>query len=892
MDEADDAGLRGRLAELDAENARLRDALAWAGGDENRYRAMFGSAVDFAIIATDVDGRVTEWNTGAVRLLGWSAEEMRGRTAVRFFTPEDRQAERPREEMRQALEAGRAGDERWHLRRDGARFWASGEMMPLRGPDGALLGYLKILRDRTAEHEAGVARRRSEAFLRLILDSSVNGLCGLDRDGVVTFCNAAASRMLGLAREQEAVGLRLHDLIGSSGPDGGPITEAAKAGKPGHVRDATFFRADGTRLPVECWIHPIRPGDADAGAVCTFLDITERRKAEDSLIVETRALETLNRTGVVISSELDLEHVVQVVTDAGRTLTGAAFGAFFYNVATQAGESYMLYTISGVDRSEFDKFPMPRNTAIFSSTFSGIGIVRSDDILVDPRYGRNAPHAGMPGGHLPVRSYLAVPVVSRSGEVLGALLFGHPEPGRFTERHEYLLVAIAAHAAIAIDNSQLYQAAQRELVDRRRAEEQLRELNETLETRIAEEIAERAKAEAALRQSQKMEAVGQLTGGLAHDFNNLLTGITGSLELLQTRVAQGRIDEVDRYVNAAQGAARRAAALTHRLLAFSRRQTLDPRPTDVNRLVAGMQELIERTIGPGIALEPVAEDGLWTTLIDPSQLENALLNLCINARDAMPDGGRLTVETGNRWLDGRAARERELPAGAYVTLCVSDNGTGMPPDVIARAFDPFFTTKPIGQGTGLGLSMIYGFVRQSGGQVRIHSEPGRGTTVCLYLPRQSGEADATEIEVLPGVAPRAGQGETVLVVDDEPTVRMLVAEVLEDLGYCTIEAADGAAGLQVLNSAVRVDLLVTDVGLPGGMNGRQLADAARVARPALKVLFITGYAENAVLSHGHLEPGMHVLTKPFAMEALAGRIRELIAGSRDADPVGASHLPA
>jgi signal transduction histidine kinase len=386
-------------------------------------------------------------------------------------------------------------------------------------------------------------------------------------------------------------------------------------------------------------------------------------------------------------------------------------------------------------------------------------------------------------------------------------------------------------------------------------------------------------AEEQLRQSQKMEAVGQLTGGLAHDFNNLLTGITGSLELLNTRVSQGRINEIDRYVTAAQGASKRAAALTHRLLAFSRRQTLDPKPTDVNRLVASMEELVRRTVGPEVAVETVAAGGLWTTLVDPNQLENALLNLCINARDAMPDGGRLTIETGNKWLDHRAARDRDLPPGQYVTLCVSDTGTGMTPEVARRAFDPFFTTKPIGMGTGLGLSMIYGFVRQSGGQARIYSEPGQGAMVCLYLPRFIGAAEDADVPTESAEAPRAEQGETVLVVDDEPTVRMLVAEVLEDLGYTAIEAADGAAGLKVLQSMARIDLLVTDVGLPGGMNGRQVADAARALRPGLKVLFITGYAENAVLGHGHLDPGMHVLTKPFAMEVLASRIRDLIVGT-------------
>ena len=382
----------------------------------------------------------------------------------------------------------------------------------------------------------------------------------------------------------------------------------------------------------------------------------------------------------------------------------------------------------------------------------------------------------------------------------------------------------------------------------------------------------------ALRQSQKMEAVGQLTGGLAHDFNNLLTGISGSLELLQARVAQGRIGNLERYLMTAQGAAQRAAALTHRLLAFSRRQTLDPKPTDANRLVAGLEELIRRTMGPGVAVEVIAAGGLWATLVDPNQLENALLNLCINARDAMPGGGGLTIETSNKWLDERNARERDLAPGQYVSLYVSDNGSGMTPEVAARAFDPFFTTKPIGMGTGLGLSMVYGFTRQSGGQARINSESGQGTKVCLYLPRHHGEVGTAEEPDEQAGAPRTEAGETVLVVDDEPTVRMLVTEVLGDLGYTAIEAADGSAGLKVLQSDARIDLLVTDVGLPG-MNGRQLADAAREHRPGLRVLFITGYAENAVLNHGHLDPGMHVMTKPFAIDALASRIKELIAGT-------------
>jgi CheY-like chemotaxis protein len=275
-------------------------------------------------------------------------------------------------------------------------------------------------------------------------------------------------------------------------------------------------------------------------------------------------------------------------------------------------------------------------------------------------------------------------------------------------------------------------------------------------------------------------------------------------------------------------------------------------------------------------LEVVGAGGLWVTEIDPSQLENAVLNLCINARDAMPHGGRITIETANKWLDQRAARERELPPGQYISLCVTDTGTGMTPAVIAQAFDPFFTTKPIGQGTGLGLSMIHGFVRQSGGQVRIYSELGKGTTVCLYLPRFAGEIPADETDAPPVADP--GHGETVLVIDDDPTVRMVLIEVLREAGYVTLEAADGPTGLKILQSDVRVNLLITDVGLPGGMNGRQVADAARVARPGLKVLFVTGYAENAAIGHGHLDPGMHVIAKPFVMAELGMKVREMIEG--------------
>jgi PAS domain S-box-containing protein len=389
--------------------------------------------------------------------------------------------------------------------------------------------------------------------------------------------------------------------------------------------------------------------------------------------------------------------------------------------------------------------------------------------------------------------------------------------------------------------------------------------------------AERLKAtEEALLQSQKMEAVGQLTGGIAHDFNNLLTGIVGSLDLLQTRLNQGRTDNVARYIQAAMTSANRAAALTHRLLAFARRQPLVPKVVDVNQLVVSLEDLLRRTIGETIDLEIIALDGLWCTLCDPNQLESALLNLAINARDAMRDGGKLVIATSNARLDNVTADTSALSPGDYICIGVTDSGTGMSAEVAARAFDPFFTTKPIGQGTGLGLSMIYGFARQSNGHATIDSKLDRGTSVKLYLPRHHGNISA---EHAPGVntGQHAATGETVLVVEDEPVVRAVIMEMLGDQGYRTIEAADGPAGLRLLRMNEQIDLLITDVGLPG-MNGRQLADLARETRPDLKILFITGYAESVAIADGFLQPGMEMITKPFDLDHLSRRIHAMISG--------------
>ena len=758
------------------------------------------NAIDFAVIVIDLDGIVTDWNGGAERIFGWPHQEIVGASIERIFTDEDRAEGRHREEMRLALAEGRAGDERWHRRKAGSRFWASGEMTLLRGADGAPEGFAKIVRDQTRQRDAFERLRRSQDRFRALVETMETAFAIVEvkfdaEDRPVDYrfleANPAFERQAGVNLRGKWVTEFAPDLERFWFETYGRV---AWTGEPANFENyANTF---------ERWfdVRAIRVGDpAERQIAIFFNDVTARKCAEERL-------HRLNET---------LEQQIQERTLELNTLWDTS------------PDLLLVLDFKGVFRRV-----NPAWTKMLG--------YRPDELV-----GRHVNEFVVAADHAET---VEATILAAEG--------GQP---RIVNRYRHKDGSLRWISWVAAPAGEVTYAIGRDITAERAQTEVL------------------AQTEAALRQSQKMEAVGQLTGGLAHDFNNLLAGISGSLELMQARMSQGRLHDMDRYMSVAQGAAKRAAALTHRLLAFSRRQTLTPKPTNVNGLIAGMEDLIRRTIGPEIALEMVGAAGLWPALIDPGQLENALLNLCINARDAMPEGGRITIETANKWLDRPAAVAHDIPEGQYLSLCVTDTGTGMSPAVVARVFEPFFTTKPIGQGTGLGLSMIHGFAKQSGGQVRIYSELGQGTTVCLYMPRHDGEADTDETAPTLGEAARAKQGETVLIVDDEPSVRMLVTEVLEDLGYTAIEAADSVAGLKLLQSDMRIDLLVTDVGLPGGMNGRQMADAGRQRRADLKVLFITGYAENSVIGNGHLEPGMAVLTKPFAMEALASRIKELTA---------------
>ena len=663
---------------------------------ENRYRAIVESAADYAIITLDLSGRITGWNRGATAVLGWDEAEVVGQQADLIFTLQDRAANMPEVEMRKALAEGRAADERWHVKRDGTLFWASGQLTPLY--DGSLHGFLKILRDHTEQRLAAERLRASEERFRTLAE-------GIPQ--LVWRSRSNGERTWGSPQWVAYSGLSEDDSLGLG------------------------------------WLDAVHPDDRAS-------TLTAWAEAERS----------------------------------------GSFSAD-YRVCRAADGIYRWFQGRGV--------PVRDATGRITEW---LGTATDIDDQV------------------------------RAREVLAR---GH-------EELERLVAARTSDLAQALDS-------------------------------LRAEAAERGQAEEALRQSQKMEAVGRLTGGIAHDFNNMLQGISGSVEVAERLVAEGRNKDALRFLGSARTAVDRAAALTHRLLAFARRQRLDPRPVDPDGLVAGMADMIRRTVGPGIRVVLNLRDGAWWVLCDPNELESALLNLCINARDAMPEGGELTIGTADAHLRAEhIAGQEDASPGEFVAISVADTGEGMQPDVIARAFEPFYTTKPLGQGTGLGLSQVYGFVRQSSGVVQIESAPGKGTTVRLCLPRHE-QAEASIEDARSPNAELAQVGETVLLVDDEDGVREPASEHLRELGYRVFEAADGVTALRVLDTITRLDLLVTDVGLPNGMNGRQVAEAVRQQRPSVPVLFITGYSGTT------LEQGIEVVRKPFNLDTLARRIQSLLSAS-------------
>ena len=716
-------------------------------------------------------------------------------------------------------------------------------------PEGIAIFYREVGERRRAEAKL----RDSEAFTRLLLDSTSEAFYSVNREGVTTLCNQAFLDLLGFESREAVIGRKLHDVIHHSHPDGShypvddcPIYRAASHGQAAYVDSELFFRLDGTGFPVTYRAEPILRDGELQGAICTFDDITERRAAEarqQFFLSLADRLRNLAEPRAVIAAAVEM---------LGRHLKVSRAG---FGVVSEDQESVTYETdyVDGVAHL-VGTFPLslfgPDNIAeLKRGATTKYADVSADFRTVDANFAA-----------IETRAAMAVPLI-REGRLRAALYLNHRD----------VRVWSAEEVALAQDVA----ARMWDALERARAEADLRELNASLERRVEERTAELQLAEAALRQSQKMEAVGQLTGGIAHDFNNMLAVVIGSLDLLRRRMGEGDA-RARRYVDAAADGARRAATLTQRLLAFSRQQPLQPEPVNLNKLVAGMSDLLRRSLGGDVRLETVLAGGLWRAHVDPNQLENVILNLAVNGRDAMPEGGCLTIETQNAHLDMYyATAELGLQAGQYVQVAVTDNGSGMPAEIIAKAFDPFFTTKEVGKGTGLGLSQVYGFVKQSGGHVKIYSEAGQGTTVKVYLPRllgQDEEAPAGDVE--PSI-PLGDALEVVLVVEDEPAVRQFSVDALGELGYRVLEADGAATALRLLEAHPEILLLFTDVIMPD-VNGRRLADEALKRRQDLKVLFTTGYTRNAVVHNGVLDPGVELIGKPFTIEELAAKVREVL----------------
>jgi PAS domain S-box-containing protein len=764
----------------------------------------------------------------------------------------------------------------------------------------------------------------SREQLQLMLDSTAEGIYGLDLKGRCTFCNAAALRLLGYAKRDDVLGRSMHDLIHHTRPDGKPyplqdchIYQAFWQGKGTHIDDEVLWRRDGTRFPAEYWSYPVRKNGNVVGAVVTFLDITERKQAEAALMASEARYRAVVETQLELICRFRPDTVLTFVNDAycryfGKSREALLGTSFLLLAPPSARESIREHITSLLDHPRlitfehevirFDKqigWQQWVDYAIYDDQgriieFQAVGRDVTDRKLAQERLrterNRARQYFDVAGVILMVLdSNGVISQINRKGcevlgydeaEIIGKNWFDTFLPaavkGKVRSAFAKLLTG-AIEGVEQFENPVRCRNGRMRLITWHNAllRDNTGQIQFTLSS--GEDITEQRAAEEQLRRVQKMEAIGHLTGGIAHDFNNLLAIVLGNLELLKERlVVQSDLQDL---VQRAFTAAERGASLTQRLLAFSRQQPLQAQSVDLNGLVMGMLDLLQRTLGETIQIQIELSEELWRAFVDPGQLENALLNLALNARDAMPQGGTLIIETAISQLDDSyAAAHDDVRAGQYVLLLVSDTGTGMAPEVRERAFEPFFTTKGVGKGSGLGLSMVYGLVKQSGGHVKIYSELGQGTTVKVYLPRTSAETEAIETPETAEYEP-CDREATILVVEDDPGVRQLAVNMLHNLGYCTVEAQDADTALQVLDSTPRVELLFTDVVLPGGKSGMDLAQEAQRRRPDLKVLFTSGYAKRILTQQGILKKDVELICKPYRKASLASKLRAILSQS-------------
>jgi PAS domain S-box-containing protein len=899
---------------------RAEEALA---ATERQSRQIFDGATDYAIIALDLMGRIVRWNEGARRIFGWTAEEVAGRQWSMLFVPEDEAADKHREAMGTALEHGTMHHDRWHLRNSGERFWASGSISPLLDEQGQPTGFVKVLRDRTDEHLSVQALAEAQDRLRRAQDAGGVGVFSLDLDTHLLSPSPEFCRIFGLqpcdaipVEEMQSL-MFDEDLQALSDPD------ARRAGTaPLYVEYRIRRASDGEVRVIS------RKGEYERNAagkpirlVGAVQDVTERRTALRELHESEARFRALVQAIPDHIWSARTDGCIDWFNDRTYVYTGEPEGSLLgdgwarvihpddleatntaWREAREAGHAYEIeYRLR--DRNGTYRWHIARgipvkddfgtigrwigtNTDIHDQRETRAKLEATNQTLEESVAERTADRdrmwrlstdvmlvADFNANIISVNPAWTTVLGWDESDLLGQPFMDliHPEDVeatlaevgrlaegattfRFENRYQTKDGSYRRISWTAVPDDAFIHAVGRDVTAERESAEALR------------------KTEIALQQAQKMEAIGNLTGGVAHDFNNLLQVVAGNLQLLGKDVIGN--EKAERRITNALAGVERGSKLASQLLAFGRRQALDPRVVNVGRLIRGMDEMLRRTIGEGVEVETIVSGGLWNTLIDPMQIENALLNLAINGRDAMEGFGKLTIEVGNAYLDDAYARHhQDVEPGQYVVLSVTDTGTGMSFDLIEKVFEPFFSTKPEGKGTGLGLSMVYGFVKQSGGHVKIYSELGLGTTVKMYLPR-SVEQEDIEAAVLD--TPVEGGPETILVAEDDEGVRATVVEMLQELGYRVLKAPDATAALTIIESGISIDLLFTDVVMPGPMKSAEMAKKAKERLPRLAVLFTSGYTENSIVHGGRLDPGVQLLSKPYTREALARKIRHVL----------------
>jgi PAS domain S-box-containing protein len=890
---------------------------------EQQSRQIIDGAVDYAILQLDLNGRILRWNEGARRIFGWKREETEGRSWEMLFDAGDAASGEPAAAMDAALERGTAHHNRWHVRKSGDRFWATGSISLLKDEGGRTSGFVKVLRDSTEEYLAAEALAQAEARLKRAQEAGGVGVFSLDLRTNMLSPSAEFCRIFGLEPVDEILvdDVQKHmfadDRSVSSDPD------ARRAGTAPLDTEYRIRRADDGQIRLIA-----RKGEYERDAegrpvrlAGVVRDITERRKAEQELReseARFRALaqaipnhvwtaqpdgkldwfnervfefsgfsleelrgdgwaqmvhpDDLERAAALWQSALadgssyEVEfrlcaadgsyrwHIARAVPlqdDAGRTVrwVGTNTDIQEHREIRAKLEELNLTLEQRVAERTADRDRMWR----LSTDIMLVADFKATIVAVNPAWTRVFGWEEQELLGLNFMTLIHPDDIEATLAEVGKLSEG-ATTFSFENRYQGRDGAYRTISWTAVPDDTFIHAVGRDVTEERAAAETLR------------------KTELALQQAQKMEAIGNLTGGVAHDFNNLLQVVGGNLQLLAKDMFGN--DKAQRRIANALTGVERGAKLASQLLAFGRRQALDPRVLNVGRLVRGMDDMLRRTLGEGVEIETVVSGGLWNTLIDPAQLENALLNLAINARDAMEGFGKLTIEVGNAYLDDAYSRQhRDVEPGQYVALSVTDTGSGMSPELMEKVFEPFFTTKPEGKGTGLGLSMVYGFVRQTGGHVKIYSEVGEGTTIRIYLPRSMQQED---VKVSIAEGPVEGGPETILVVEDDEAVRATVVETLQDLGYRVLKAADPTAALNIVESGIPIDLLFTDVVMPGSLTSTELAKKAKERLPRLAVLFTSGYTENSIVHGGRLDRGVQLLSKPYTREVLARKIRQVL----------------